>query len=89
MHDFEDNIDYYYPLLLNPVTMPSIKNPKQGDVYLSAHDISKKLDISVSYIYGMRNLDKIRWIFNTANFNLDDVRKYVKEKEAGSPYKSK
>ena len=61
------------------------KNVKQGDVYLSTHELAKMFDVTSHDIYVLRNKGKLRYTFNPASgqisniihFNLDDVRRHI------------
>ncbi len=58
--------------------MPAIKSPNKWDVYMSVSDIIQKFNISKWVIYELRNSNKIRWIKNTVDFHVDDVRECMK-----------
>ena len=59
--------------------MPAIKTPNKWDVYMSATDIAENFNISKKVIYEFRNSNKVRWIKNTVNFHVDDIRDCIKK----------
>jgi hypothetical protein len=46
---------------------------------MSVSEISNNFNIPKKLIYQLRNSNEIRWIKNTVNFHIDDVRGYIKK----------